>query len=487
MIDEVQLWVEKENLIQKGDYVVAGVSGGADSVCLLLLLLELRERLDFTLEALHVEHGIRGEESREDARFVQTICKDRQIACHVCHVDVPRFAGEQGIGLEEAARLLRHDCYRKRAKQLAAETGGSAVIRVALAHHADDNAETVLFRMIRGSGIRGLCGMQAKRRLCEQADLIRPLLPMTRAEIERYLQKRGQTFREDATNADTDYSRNRLRHKVMPELERINCRANIHMSEAARELSEIAGYLEGQVQQLMAESCHREEQGCLIEEKIFESQPAVLVRELVMDILALTAGSRKDIGSVHVKAVLELARLQVGRSIRLPYRVRAERVYGGVRVRREHPGETEAKKPVQYEISADMLKSAEQGKVLGVMIPDGEIVLRIWEVKGEIPEISKKKYTKWFDYDMIKDSLQIRTRLAGDYLTIDEAGHRKKLRDYFIDEKISGERRGEIWLVAQQSHVLWVVGSRMSADCRISGGTERVLEIQFTGGSYDED
>ncbi|MBD5554392.1 MAG: tRNA lysidine(34) synthetase TilS [Roseburia sp.] len=487
MIDEVQLWIQKENLIQKGDHVVAGVSGGADSICMLLLLLELREKQDFALEVLHVEHGIRGEESREDARFVETFCRERQIDCRVCHVDVPQFAKEQGIGMEEAARLLRHDCYRRRAEQLAAELGEDAVIRVALAHHADDNAETVLFRMIRGSGIRGLCGMRAKRRLCEHADIIRPLLLVTRCGIEEYLQEKGQAFREDATNADTDYSRNRLRHNVMPELERIHGRANIHISESARELGEIAEYLEGQVWQLMSEMCRREEWGYLIKADLFEGQPAVLVRELVLKVLELAAGSRKDIGSVHVKSVLELAELQVGRSIMLPYRLKAERVYEGIRVRREHEEAPKEKSPVQYEISMEMLRCAERGEVVTVAVPDGEISLRIWECKGKLPEISKKKYTKWFDYGRIKDSLQIRTRLAGDYLIIDETGHRKKLKEYFIDEKIPGEQRSDVWLVAERSHVLWVVGRRMGADCRICGDTEKILEIRFAGGSYVED
>ena len=150
---------KKEKIVEDGDIVLAGVSGGADSVCLLLMLEQLQKKTDFLLEAVHVEHGIRGEESRKDAAFVKNLCQDHGIRCHIFSVEVPLFAEKHGLGLEEAARILRYDCYKKAAESVKKEFPEKK-IKLALAHHAEDNAETVLFQMVRGSGLDGLCGVR---------------------------------------------------------------------------------------------------------------------------------------------------------------------------------------------------------------------------------------------------------------------------------------------------------------------------------------
>ena len=150
--------MELEGLVKSGDVVLAGVSGGADSVCLLLMLLEYRKHCNFLLEAVHVEHGIRGDASRRDAAFVKKLCEKRGVCCRIYPVDVPAYAKGHGLGVEEAARKLRYECFRE-----AAEDYDGRPVKIALAHHADDNAETMLFRLIRGSGLHGLYGMRPAR------------------------------------------------------------------------------------------------------------------------------------------------------------------------------------------------------------------------------------------------------------------------------------------------------------------------------------
>lgn len=480
MTDEVRKWTEQEKLIEPGDLVLAGVSGGADSVCLLLLLLELRERMDFSLEVIHVEHGIRGEESRQDAGFVEALCGKRGVKCHVCRVLVPEYAASQKIGLEEAARILRYECYQKEAKKT-----GRTSVKIALAHHADDNAETILFQMVRGSGIKGLRGMQAKRALTEGITIIRPLLKMTRGEIEQYLREQGQTYRQDSTNLDTDYSRNRIRHEVLPQLEKINSRAVSHIVQSAGMLGELLDYLEEQVAKVMQEECCFEADTCRIRQDLFVKYPAVLQREVVHRTLGMAAGSRKDIGSVHVETVLKLAGLQVGRKGNLPYGMEAERTYEGICIR--HTREKDSGEVKQYEITRQMLQRAEQGETVGISLPDGRLQLRIIDFHGQMKEIEKKKYTKWLNYDKIECGLRIRRRAGGDYLTIDEMGHRKKLKEYFIGEKVPGNERDAIWLLAVGSHIIWVVGGRISADYKIGKSTKKILEVQMMGGKYCED
>lgn len=509
MTDEVWKWIKQENLILPGDFVLAGVSGGADSVCLLLLLLECRKELDFSLEVVHVEHGIRGAESREDARFVEALCETWNVPCHTCSVNVPEYAASHGLGLEEAARTLRYDCYRREALRMLKGDGSPAEVRralqrdgggnkaaqpenrsikIALAHHADDNAETMLFQMARGSGIKGLCGMRSRRNLEPGITIIRPLLMTTRSQIEQYLAGKGQTFRQDGTNLDTDYSRNRIRHEVIPELKKVNSQVVSHMTRSAEMLTELYDYLMDEVAGILPEVCVREAEKdvmCVIRQALFERYPVVLQKEAVHRILGDVAGSSKDIGSVHVEAVLHLAGLQVGRSLSLPYQMKAERIYEGVRICRA--AESVGEGMEEYTITPEMLLLAETKEGVTISLPDGKMQLHVHDACGEIWKNKKKTYTKWLNYDKIKCGLQLRRRAGGDYLTIDEMGHKKKLKEYFIEAKIPRERRDNIWLLAEDAHIIWVVGGRISADYKIVQDTKKILEVQISGGNYRED
>ena len=156
MIVQVEKFMRKWNMVPEGGRVLVGVSGGADSVCLCLILYELSTKMNFSLEVIHVEHGIRGEESKNDAVFVEQFCKQKGIVCHIRNVDVPRYAKIHHLGEEEAARILRYQVFADAA-------GQDRNVRIALAHHMEDNAETMLFQLIRGSGLDGLCGMRQQR------------------------------------------------------------------------------------------------------------------------------------------------------------------------------------------------------------------------------------------------------------------------------------------------------------------------------------
>lgn len=483
MTDEVYRWIDRENLIQAGDHIIAGVSGGADSVCLLLVLLELQKRMEFTLEVVHVEHGIRGEESLGDARFVENFCKEKNVACRVYSVNVPEYAATNCIGMEEAARMLRYDCYRKAAGQ-----SHSLSVKIALAHHADDNAETVLFQMARGSGIKGMCGIPSKRQLTGQVTIIRPLLGMTRSEIEEYLKEREQEFCIDSTNLDTDYSRNRIRHVILPELKKVNVKAVAHITQSAGILTELSDYLEGEVLRITDKCCGKTDKGLRLSDELFEGYPSILQKEVVHRILGEVAGSRKDIGNTHVESVINLFELQVGRRISLPYQMMAERIYGGIHIFTPETPETYRTEPEEMiEIREEQLAQAKSEKGVCIPVRDGELRLRIFDFDGKMGGIQKKAYTKWLNYDKIKNGLLLRKRAGGDYLTIDSAGHKKKLKEYFIEEKIPREQRECTWLLTEGAHVLWVVGGRISADYKIEANTKRILEVQMVGGNFYED
>ncbi len=474
---------KKEKIVEDGDVVLAGVSGGADSVCLLLMLEQLQEKIDFSLEAVHVEHGIRGEESREDAAFVETLCKNHGIKCHTFSMEVPAFAEEHGLGLEEAARILRYDCYKKAAKGVKKEFAEKK-IKLALAHHAEDNAETILFQMVRGSGLDGLCGM-SRRRDEGLYELIRPLLAQSREEIEAFLRECRQSYCMDETNLDTEYSRNRIRHQVLPELKQINGQAVAHINQSAAFLQEMRDFLNEEAEHIREMYVVEKKDSIQLYPGVWEESHEVVQREVLHKAIGQVAGSKKDITRKHVESVRNLYFSQVGRYVELPYQVVAERNYKGILLRREmeKKGENNA---FSIEIPKESLQKIFAGEALELEVPGGSVVFRGLTPDGEIGEIDKKSYTKWLNYDKIKCGLQIRNRTAGDYLTVDDEGHTKKLKEYFINEKVPKEMRDTMLLLADGSHVVWAVGQRISADYKIDENTKKILEVHFFGGNYHE-
>lgn len=482
MLRKVLQFCKKEKLIENGDFVLAGVSGGADSVCMLKLLARLQKEIGFFLEVVHVEHGIRGIESENDAAFVVRLCEELEIPLQLFFVDAVTYAKEQKLGLEEAARILRYDCYAQ-----AAEKTLSSRVKVALAHHADDNAETVLFQMIRGSGIDGLSGMRPKRELMPGVEVVRPMLTVTRAQIEEYLQKEGQAYCVDSTNADMNYSRNKIRCHILPMLEEVNAQAVSHMNRSAMLLRELGDYLNGQVDAVAAKALNEQEAGLLIKGEELTQLPEILKKEVLHLAIGKAAGSGKDIGLDHVESLAGLLELQVGRCISLPYYLRARRVYEGILLERMKEEDCDvATESFWLELTEEELEERLQHGTVTIEVPGGEMHFWVLDFHGENGEISKNTYTKCFDYDKIKGSFQIRTRQAGDYLIVDEDGHKKRLKEYFINEKIPSDKRDEMLLLTQADKVVWVVGGRISADTKVSKDTKRILKVQTTGGNYHE-
>lgn len=477
MIKKIKGFIEKWNMITPGDRVFIGVSGGADSVCLCLILAALSEQMDFTPEVIHVEHGIRGEESLRDARFVQTLCDKLGLVCHVVSVGVPAYAKEHHMGEEEAARILR---YREFAQMAAAFPGA----KIALAHHMEDNAETILLQLIRGSGLDGLCGMRPLRAGSGGEVYIRPLLNVGRREIEAFLAEQGQVFCEDSTNADLSYSRNRIRHKILPELEEINSQAVHHMNRTAELLGELRGYMDAQADSCEAQVMRREKGKVVLSVEELTALPQALRMRMLHRAVSEAAGRKKDIAGVHLEAVEQLAFKQTGRRVDLPYGLVAERAYGEIVLA---PAKETALDGTDCSVSVSpeqlrAWKHAGEKETFSIPLGEGCLICRIFSFDGNIGKIPRKRCTKWFDYDKIKDGFTIRTRKAKDFFLLDEAGHRKKLADYFVDEKIPAAQRNQRLLLAQKSKVLWIVEGRMGYGVGITEHTHTVFAVTYQGG-----
>lgn len=490
-------FIRKEQLVSPGDRVLAAVSGGADSVCLLLVLKGLERLLGIRLEAVTVNHGIRGAAAAEDVEFVRKLCAEYEISLHVCQVDVPGLVRKEQISEEEAARRLRYGCFER----TAAETGANVV---AAAHHRDDNCETVLHHLFRGSGLKGLGGMAPVRKMGRYS-VIRPFLRTGRSEIEDWLREKGISWRTDETNLEDDYTRNRMRHHVIPLVEQeINEQACAHVVQAAEYIAQAQELIEELAGQWLAQYGQQETgrpasaadqlRGFRIPADLLKDCRPVVRREILVQACRRVTGEAafRDVGHVHLEMLERLAESENSRRLELPGGIRVKKEYGmlvfrhSAQEKKDAPGRKPAqeKKPVMEERSAceenyeDNSLILPDGTVIKTetFIPDGQIHFRIFSYHGE--KIPENSYTKWFDYDTIKNGLSLRIRRTGDYFLLDGGG-RKTVKSYMIDRKIPADRRDSILLLAEGSHVLWLADGRISAAYKVRRETHNVLELIY--------
>ncbi len=473
MLKATEEYIRQHNMINPGDRVAVALSGGADSICLLLLLESLSGTMGFSLEAVHVEHGIRGSESRQDQEFVEKVCADRGISLRVYPVDVPVYAAREGLGLEEAARILRYRAFKDYARE------NNAVI--AVAHHLEDNCETVLFQMIRGSGIRGMSGISPVSER-DGVRYIRPILFWTREEVEHYLRGQKQSYVTDTTNSDVQYSRNKLRHQVIPLLKEINAGAVEHINQSAGMLMEISDYIDSMTRQAAEKLVLTEEREAgkrliIPTASLKELHPAIQ-KNLLMYMISEMAGRRKDIGSSHVKSLMELCNSQSGRSIHLPYGLVARKQYDDIILEGQAQMFDGAGKSAGHVLYSGRIEPGESMEI-DCPKPAKKLTLTVLPFHGNMDKIPKKPYTKWIDYDKIKDVLTVRMRQSGDYFVSDKSGHHKKIKEFFINEKIPLEERNLIPLIADGSEILCIPGYRINYDYRVREDTVTVLEIHL--------
>ena len=451
--EKVFSYIEKYNMIETGCHVLIGISGGADSVCLLFLLKKYAEKRNFSLTGIHVNHGIRGEEAGRDQRFTENLCQRLGIPLTVRHYPVPETAAAEKMSLEEAGRMVRRRAFLEERKRLGFSENPKA-FRIALAHHENDNAETILHNLIRGTGAGGLGGILPVQK-GSQGIYIRPLLCVSREEIRKFLSAREISWMEDSSNQDILYTRNRIRQIVIPEMEKINPKTVEHIGVTAGYMRSIEEYLQEQADMLYGRYVEKKN-GEYCVKKELGREKEIMQEYVLLKTLSGAAGRRKDISRIHVESLKNLLGKGTGAEIFLPYGLRARQIYGDILIG----------------------KSRENS---GMLLP---LEFRIFSYENQ--QIPEKTYTKWFDYDRIKNSLKVRFRLPGDYFIINDRGGRKKLKDYFIDCKIPREEREKITLLAENSHILWAVGCRISEYYKITSQTKRVLEVHVKGVKEDE-
>lgn len=456
---KIRHFIEKFHLLPTGSGIVVGLSGGADSVALLEVLCALREVFDLRLAAVHVHHGIRAN-AQEDVDFCCKLCLEKQIDFFCEYVDVPERARLEGISEEEAGRNARYHIFEEYRKKLQMDV-------IAVAHHQNDQAETMLFQLFRGSGLRGLSGMQPKR-----GKVIRPLLGVSRREIEEYLGEKQIKYVTDESNACDKYSRNKIRHHILPLAEEISWGATEHMSQTSGQLREILDYMERQAAAFLDAHGEQSETEFIISVEALCREHPALQKMALTEAMARAFKSRKDITEKHVNHILELLDKDGEKIIYLPN--------GGVVIKRYSQilfkklfkeSEEENTAFTKRKIEPDRTYILENGSILKTRLISC----------NNLENIPKSDCIKWFDYDKISETLFLRTREQGDFLTIRDDGGTKSLQDYLVNEKVPKSERDRQLLLADGNHIVWVLGKRISAHYKVTEHTRKILEIYIGG------
>jgi tRNA(Ile)-lysidine synthase len=513
--------VRKYSMIGYGDGVVVGVSGGPDSVALLHFLSSIAPQYNLRLHVAHVNHMIRGASADEDERFVEELARSLGIPVTVERVDVPRLARQLGVTVEDAGRDARYGLYRK----ICVQRGFS---RAAVAHHADDQAETVLMRILRGAGLRGLAGIPPIRKLDEGISVIRPFIEVSREQIEQYCEKRRLATRTDPTNVDTQYFRNKVRCELLPLLEReYNSNIRAGLARLARLASSDEQYLEEQAVRLLdaaraavlgsagaADLRRREPQVELDREMMRQAAEPVASRAFALA-FAEAAGDRRDLYWPNIDDMAALARTgNVGNSIDLPGSLRARLTYDTIIIERvAEPAREGADEPgALAESTAEQIDVPV--RVPGAM-PLAWAQVTVYAACGERSALERAPGAhadpdadtsieelacmanraladsgfrglrvdasgigrKWavFDADRVDpDALVVRRWRAGDRIRPLGMAGAKKLSDLFVDEKVPRPVRSRLAVLAMGDEALWVVGVRASGRGTVTSSTRRL-------------
>lgn len=418
MLKKVLAAIEKNNMLETGATVTVALSGGADSVALLYCLLELQKERSFNLNAAHLNHMLRGEESLRDENFVKELCDKLNIQLFCESIDVAAEAQKSGESIELAARKIRYDFLTR------VSTGV-----IATAHTASDSFETMLFNLSRGTAINGLCGIPPKR-----DNLIRPLIYCTRADVEKYCSQNGIAYVTDSTNLTDDYTRNKIRHNVIPVLKGINPSAEQAVMRTALSLSEDADFLNGVARDALND-CVRDEK--IDVKKLLSYHPAIAKR--VVKAFYETRFSA-ILDSTAVNNVYDICKNGSG-SVILPLKVKLTVSKGFLSL-----GESNFTK-IKYEITYKKEK------------------------------INNLLTNNCFDYDKISGSMVVRNRCEGDKIRLANRGVTKTLKKLFCELKIPEHLRGDLPVVADDKGVIWIYGVGISERVKIDSATENIVSI----------
>jgi tRNA(Ile)-lysidine synthase len=456
LLRHVQQTLQDLQMVNSGQTVLVAVSGGADSVAMLHALYQLRERLAIHLIMAHLNHGMRPS-AAADARFVEAMGRDLQLPCICETIDVPAYQRRHKLSPEDAARRVRYAFLGATAERQGAE-------RIAVGHTADDQAETVLLRLLRGAGLRGLCGIPARHGL-----IIRPLIRVHRQAVMGFLQAHRIRFRDDPSNQARQYTRNRLRLDLIPQLQQgYNPQLVDVLCTTAQLLAADEAALQAVAHERLRAACVQNMPG-QVHLRIggLKGLPIALQRRVLREALREAIGTLRGLTSAHIAAIHRLMQTEAGsKALALPRGAVAERRYGLLLIQRQAPAvgvAVDEPLPIPGQCTIDALGLTLVGRLLGP------------------PSLATPPPTgdaAWLDADKVGRDLRVRTRRPGDRLQPLGSAHAKKLKAVLIDAKIPRAGRDRLPLVVSTAGIAWVVGVRIAEWAKVSPSTRHVLSLQ---------
>lgn len=449
--------IKENKMLEENDKVIVAVSGGPDSMCLLHILNTYKDKLKISIAVAHVNHCIRGEEADKDEYFVEKFCERLNIEFYSIKIDVNKLSLEKNISSEMAGRTARYEFFENIKNKIGAN-------KIALAHNANDQAETILMRIMRGTGIDGIIGIKPVR----DKVYIRPLINVNREKIEAYCKEHDLNARIDKTNLQSIYARNKVRLELIPYIKE-NFNKDIvatlnRLSDTVRMDSE---YLDNISKKKYKLYCEKNGEKVIIKRDMFSENNALVTRVIRMAIENLT-GSTYNIEKKHILDIIDIEKHKTGVSISLPNHINVYNNYGDINIYRNK--EEKSKDTSEYFLHIGE-KNAIEGKSFCIR-------LTVMDKKADI-NLGRDKFIKYFDYDKISSKIILRYRREGDRFTSIGMSGEKKLKDIFIDMKVDKTKRDYIPLICFNKEISWIVGYKISDKFKVDENTRKILEIKF--------
>ncbi len=444
---KVKTFIEEEQLIQQGDHLLIAVSGGVDSMALLHYFVQTQEQWNIQVEAVHVDHMLRGQASAEDRAFVQKYCDDNGVSLHATEIPVPAIMAQENGNTQLICRRERYRYFKEILGKINAN-------KLVTAHHADDQLESVLMALTKNATMNSMQGIRPQR-LFEGKSLIRPFLTVTKSEIREYLLRKGLDYREDASNSKDTYVRNRFRHHVVPLLESENPRVTEQITHFTKHLQVDDAFLMSLAQDVFSQTVIRSNENTYsLEIEAFQLIPLALQRRLILILLNYLYKDSNTIQSFALlTSILKLCDTTAGYAeIHLPEDFLAVRRYGKLTIQKNKPLEGQTSPEKQIISLANGWTTLINGERL--------CVVNLHDLSSELLTDTAQLF--YFNASKLHLPLYIRARKDGDRMLLKGMDQPKRLSRLFIDEKIPlNERNSWPLLISQTDEVVAVIGVRM--------------------------
>ncbi len=465
MEKKVIQYIEEQSIIEAGDHVLIGVSGGADSLALLYFLDKFADRFKITIGVAHLHHGLRGPAADADENFVKNFCQQRNIPFFTRRRNIQEISRTEKISVEEAGRKERYDFFGV----IAMDYGYN---RIAMGHHINDQAETMLMRLIRGTGVKGVSGIKASR----DNLYIRPFLCLEKKEILEYCEIHQLAFRIDATNFQRDYTRNKIRLDIMPLVLEINPRAEVHFNEFTKIAYEYETFFEKYVDQIEDQILSGKAPQVIVDRDLWLKEEPVVQKEILRRSIFRFKGSLKEIEYNHITAFYGLLKSdKTIWEIHFPHNIQIVRCYDRVLVQEKQNTE-DSTIPAKQILANKTYIFAKECLIVETKLVSAD------EFRKKRRFFSKERENhceKYFDYDKIKNILVLRSRRSGDYFYQKGLAGKKSIKKYFIDKKIDRSRRDKIPLLVMDNEVLWILGYAINQRFLADDDTKNIIRVRY--------